>query len=67
MTCFYCNDATKETRPYGPGNAHVCFACAFETPERQAATEKALGVILDSCPGSIVIGGPNGPVPVENT
>lgn len=65
VTCRYC---TKETdlRPYGPRGALVCFACAMESPDRKAETERQFCRQLEAAenaPGSgpVVIGHAAGP------
>lgn len=62
--CYDCG-ADKECRPYGPGGAMVCFACAFSTPERKRETEQAFVTQLDACGPVAVAGDEAGPYPFE--
>lgn len=67
-TCHYCGPTDRELRPYGPGGSDVCFPCAMETPEREAAAKAAFGVQLDAAEavsplGVAAIGTGDGPVP----
>lgn len=67
-SCHYCGTAEKELRPYGPGGSWVCFPCAMETPEREAATGAAFGALLDGTAAIadvIQIGTSDGPVPFD--
>lgn len=63
-SCYYCGTVEKELRPYGPGGAYVCFACAMETPERKRQTESAFSALLDATTAItpiVIIGGEDGP------
>lgn len=46
-SCHYCGTTEKDLRPYGPGGSDVCYPCAMETPEREAAAQAAFGALLD--------------------
>ena len=67
--CHYCGTGEKELRPYGPGGSWVCFACATETPEREAMAQGAFGALLDGVeaisPGPVQIGTEDGPIPFD--
>lgn len=41
MSCHYCGNTERETRPYGPGGTDVCHPCATATPEREEAAKNA--------------------------
>jgi hypothetical protein len=43
-TCSVCK-RVEECRPYGESGADICYPCAT-TPERRAATERALALRL---------------------
>ncbi|KKK83691.1 hypothetical protein LCGC14_2790840 [marine sediment metagenome] len=66
MDCHYCG-AADDLRPYGPGGAAVCFACAMATPERKRAAERAYSVQAEAAGivggGVITIGTSDGPTP----
>lgn len=67
-TCHYCGSSEKELRPYGPGGADVCFACAMETPEREKQTEGSFGALLGSAAAVsdvVAIGDSGGPRSVD--
>jgi len=68
--CHYCGAVERDLRPYGPGGAWVCFQCATETPEREAAAKAAFGALLDgaeaiSPTGVAAIGERGGPRPFD--
>lgn len=49
-----------ELRPYGAGNALVCFRCAFASPEARRRTEQQFASQLDAA-GSLAVLTKNGP------
>lgn len=62
--CHYCGPTDAELRPYGPGGSTVCFACATETPEREAVATGAFGAQFEAVAAMtdiIAIGGTSGP------
>lgn len=64
--CFYCQDTTRELRPYGPNGETVCFRCGTSTPERVADAKRACDAKLAACAGGPgVIGGEDGPRPLR--
>lgn len=63
MICHYCNE-TKDTRPYGPNSAHVCFQCAFATDERTKIVEDNFASILNNNTGPMILVEEIGPVPL---
>ena len=68
--CYYCGDTEKDTRPYGPGGAPACFACAFASPERKLQTEGAFDALMNAatvlaCDGAVAVGSSAGPQPVS--
>ena len=69
MSCFFCGDAERETRPSGPGGAAVCFPCATETPEREAEAKAVYGVQLDAAAAAagsgVVVLTADGPQPYD--
>lgn len=66
-TCYYCGPTDRELRPYGPGAATVCFACATATPEREQAAHAAFDAQLDmtASVGLSAIGTESGPINVD--
>ena len=66
-TCYYCGKE-KELRPYGPGGAPVCFACAMDTPDRKAEAEQEFKSRLRDAASAgemVMIGTDAGPLPVK--
>ena len=47
IACCHCG-TTEQLRPYGPGGAPICFACAQASPERKAETEAAMAAIFNA-------------------
>lgn len=62
--CCYCKKV-EDTRPYGPGFADVCHACATATPEREKEARRNFFAQLDACGPKVMICGEAGPVPVD--
>lgn len=66
--CCYCAQTEDEMRPYGPGGAWVCFACAT-SPDRMDETRRQMDRAFDEAAaaselGGIVLGHPDGPQPL---
>lgn len=64
--CLHC-PKTTDLRPYGPGGALICFACAMQTPERESearaqfATQTNAAALASDI---VAIGDDAGPRPV---
>lgn len=65
MKCHYCESTNKETRPYGPKGALVCFKCAM-LPEHKSETERNYESQLDDAGPIAIIGQEVGPYPAEH-
>lgn len=68
--CHYCGPTSRETRPYGPGGAPICFPCMKASPERENAAHDALGALIGAAEaasphGVAVIGTDDGPMPLH--
>lgn len=68
--CIHCGSSDTELRPYGPAGADVCFACAFQTPEREAEARRQFALQSEAAEahaartdGVVVIGEDCGPYP----
>lgn len=67
--CIHCGSSDTELRPYGPDGADVCFACAMQSPEREAETRRQFALQLNEAAavaltcGVVVIGADCGPYP----
>lgn len=57
MSCYRCGEH-RETRPYGPGGARVCFWCATSTDKDESATRTAFGARLTNAPQVLTDAGP---------
>jgi hypothetical protein len=64
--CHYCGTINAECRPYGPKGEMICFACAFSTPERKRQTEQSFSAQLRAAGPVAVVGGEEGPYPIEH-
>lgn len=65
-TCCCCGRADVELRPYGPGGAWVCFACAMATSDRREETARQFNAKLDAAEKATGVATltPQGPVPM---
>lgn len=66
--CHYCG-TPHDTRPYGPGGAHICFDCMKASPEREAQAAGNFGALLSASeavsPTGTTILGSKGPDPFD--
>lgn len=63
MSCHYCGADERETRPYGPNGAPICYPCMTADPARERAAADAFRALFDIAGPVVLIGELNGPRP----
>jgi hypothetical protein len=72
LRCYLCkkseaDDSEVELRPYGPNGAIICFDCMIADPEREAEAKRQFASQCDAAGAVVVIGGSEGPRPMEKS